>query len=111
MTDGPVSRVPLFEVVSPLGQTRGGPQVQRTYLPTLNGKNIAFLWDYLFKGPQMFEYYAAVIREQFPEANFVSFEVFGNIHGSAPDEKANVAAIRQRMSRHEVHAAIVAVGA
>ena len=54
-------------------------------LDTLDGARIAFLWDYLFRGDELFPVLERALRERFPSCDIVGYDVFGNLHGV--DEK------------------------
>lgn len=75
----------------------------------LDGARIAFVWDYLFQGPQLFAALATELGRRHPGIEFVSYEEFGDIHG--PDEAAVVADLPDRMRQYRVDAAIVGIGA
>lgn len=75
----------------------------------LNGKTVAFVWDYVFRGDEMFPIIESALRAYYPDVNFVSFEAFGNIHGH--DEPAVFEALPDRMREYRVDAALVGVGA
>lgn len=72
---------PSFDVVHPVSRR---PHVARTSnadLPGLTGKKIALVWDYLFRGDDVFR----LVKERFQAgrsgAEFVDHEVFGDVHG------------------------------
>jgi hypothetical protein len=103
-----VSNGGYFEVLWPRGEHRAKPSALASRPATLNGKRIAFIWDYLFKGDQIFAQLEGAIRERFPNAEFVHWSEFGNTHG--PDERAIVAALPQRLKDLRVDAAISGMG-
>ena len=100
-----------YDVVWPLGRSRVEALTVNERPEDLSGKTVAFLWDYLFKGPEMF----AVIQEQLaavhPAIRFVDHSVFGNFHATAAAEKECLAALPDLLREHRVDAAVVAVGA
>jgi hypothetical protein len=104
-TDAEVS----YEVVWPLSPRKVDRITAVDAVGSLNGKRIAFIWDYLFKGPVMWGYLSEQLRELYPEVEFVSYEEFGNIHGD--DEVALVAALPEKLEKLGVDAAVVGVGA
>src|SRR4051812_31670519 len=74
---------PGYEVVSPLGRQHiddGG--TFPAPLPTLKGKKVAELWDWLYKGDVLFPIVRAELRSRYPDIEFVEYPVFGNIHGA-----------------------------
>ncbi|MQA87024.1 MAG: hypothetical protein GEV03_20940 [Streptosporangiales bacterium] len=104
-------REPRYEVVWPLGKSAVEIVDESQRAEDLDGQTVAFVWDYLFRGPEMFEAIKQELQERCPGARFVDYDVFGNIHGSDAEEKANVAALPARLREHRVDSAVVAVGA
>ena len=98
-----------FEVVWP----RSARQVRHKQLAarheTLHGKVVAELWDYLFRGDEVFETLEEGLRERFPDVRFVSWREFGNTHGS--DEREVMAALPQRLKALGVNAVISGMAA
>ena len=86
-----------------------GPRRQRTRplaprLESLEGKTIAQLWDYLFKGDQVFELLEEGLKKRFPGVKFVSWREFGSTHGG--EEKEALAALPARFKELGVDAVI-----
>jgi hypothetical protein len=80
---------------------------QRNLAPRLNaleGKTIAQLWDYLFKGDEVFALLEQGIRARYPEVRFVSWREFGSTHGD--DEKEALAALPERLKQLGVDAVV-----
>ncbi len=98
-----------YEVLWPRGPRRMVQKQLAKRHPTLDGKVIALLWDFLFRGDEVFETLEQGLRERFPNVRFVSWREFGNTHGS--DEREMVAALPQRLKALGVDAAISAVAA
>lgn len=104
-----VSEEPQYEVVWPLGRS-----TTRAVAPNTRGADpqrlkVGFVWDYLFKGDQMFATIGQALRHRFPGVELVDYSAFGNIHGH--DERAVVAALPERLRSEGVDAVIVGVGA
>jgi hypothetical protein len=97
-----------YDVVTPRPPL--GVQVRQTAvrLDTLAGKRIGFVWDYMFRGEEIFPALERALCERFPGLEVVWYDVFGNIHG--PDEKVLVAGLPTVMSQHLVDAVIVGNG-
>jgi hypothetical protein len=87
-------------------QVQSAPLARR--LDTLNGKTIAQLWDFLFRGDEVFRWLEDEIAARFPGVRFVSWREFGNTHGS--DERAVVAALPRRFKELGVDAVISGMG-
>ena len=75
---------------------------------TLNGKTVAQVWDYLFKGDQIFELLEEGLKKRFPGVKFVSWKEFGSTAGK--DEREVVAALPQRFRELGVDAVISGMG-
>jgi len=75
---------------------------------TLNGKRVAFLWDYLFRGDEIFPVLETELVERFPDVEIVGYDVFGNTHGR--DEKEMVAGLPNGLSSRHIDAVVSAMG-
>ncbi len=99
---------PAYDVVWPLA-----PRARRALRPAprpdgLNGKTIGFLWNGLFKGDRMFELMKEVLAQRAPDARFVDWDAFGNIHGA--DEREVMARIPDALRDLGVDVVVAAVG-
>lgn len=92
----------------PRGARRLRRQPAAPRLDTLNGKTVAQLWDYMFRGDEVFAVLEEAIRKRYPGVRFVSWREFGNTHGS--EEHEVLAALPQRFKELGVDAAISAMG-
>jgi hypothetical protein len=91
---------PTYEVVwpkSPLGAQTRRPA---TRLGFLNGKRIAFAWDYLFRGEELFPVLADELRLRYEGVEIVDYDVFGNLHG--PEEHERVQGLPAALSMHRI---------
>ncbi|HYF17681.1 MAG TPA: hypothetical protein VEA40_07400 [Ramlibacter sp.] len=98
-----------FEAYWPRGVRRVTTRQLAPRLPTLEGKRIAFAWDYVFRGDVMFDEIRKQFSARYPGVSFVGHEEMGNIHGS--DERAVVAALPGRLKAKGVDAVIIGVAA
>jgi hypothetical protein len=98
-----------FEAYWPRGPRRVTTKQLAPRLDTLQGKRIAFAWDYVFKGDVIFSEIEKQFAESYPGISFVSYDELGNIHGS--DERAVVAALPGRLKALGADAVIVGVAA
>ncbi len=73
-------------------------------LKTLEGKTIAQLWDFVFRGDEVFAIVEEEFRKRYPGVRFVSWQEIGSTHGS--DEREVVAALPRRFRELGVDAAI-----
>lgn len=99
---------PTYDVVWP--KSRRGVQSHRAAarLDSLNGKRIGFVWDYMFRGEEIFPLIERGLRERFDAIDVIGYDVFGNIHG--PDEHAVVDALPGALAQHGVDGVIVGNG-
>jgi hypothetical protein len=97
-----------FSVLWPLGPTDAQTLLPRSRLADLNGKRIGFVWDYVFRGDEMFPIIEAELQRRYPDAVFVPYERFGNIHGK--DGNAFIDALPERYRSEGVDAVVVGVG-
>ena len=98
-----------FEVVWPRSPRQVKHKKLARRLPTLEGKVVAQLWDYLFRGDEVFETLEQGLRERFPDVRFIGWREFGNTHGS--DEREVMAALPERLKSLGVDAVISAMAA
>lgn len=96
-------------VVWPLAPSAATAVTGHRRVDRLDGKTIAFIWDDLFRGDQMFAAFVAAARERGHEITVVPHQAFGDVHGH--DEREVVRAIPERLREHGVDVAIVGVGA
>lgn len=100
---------PRYRVVWPLGRSTTELVAANAGLADLNGKTIGFIWDYVFRGDEMFPVIAEALRQRYPDVRFVDYPAFGNIHGS--DERAVIEALPARLRQAQVDGVVVGVGA
>ena len=77
-------------------------------LDTLEGKTIAQMWDYVFRGDEVYALLEEGLRQRYPNIKWVSYKEFGNTHGG--DEREVVAAIPRRFKELKIDAAISGMG-
>jgi hypothetical protein len=77
-------------------------------LDRLDGKRVAFLWDYLFRGDELFPVLAAELRSRHPGVEIVDFAEFGNLHGA--DEKDRVGRLPDDLRNRGVDAVVSGMG-
>ncbi|MFN7085041.1 MAG: hypothetical protein ACK4N4_00260 [Burkholderiales bacterium] len=77
-------------------------------LDTLEGKTIAWVWDYMFRGDEVFAQLEESLRARYPGMKFVSWSEFGNTHGS--EERAVVAALPRKLKTLGVDAVVSGLG-
>lgn len=99
---------PNYDVVWP--KSPRGTQRHRaaTRLTTLEGARIGFVWDYMFRGEEIFPVIAEALRQRHPGVEIVGYDTFGNIHG--PHEHALVEALPGTLDEHGIDAVVVGNG-
>lgn len=75
---------------------------------TLKGKTVAQVWDYLFRGDEIFECLEDGLRKRFPDVRFVSWREFGSTAGK--NEREVVASLPKRFKELGVDAVISGMG-
>ncbi len=93
-----------YDVVWPKSARGVHGRARAARLDTLVGKRVGFLWDYLFRGEELFPVIERELRRRFPGVEVVGYETFGNLHGA--DEKAHVALLPDALQRHRIDAVI-----
>jgi hypothetical protein len=99
---------PTWEVVWPLGHQHTDTVAIPARLESLEGKVVAELWDWMYEGDRAFPIIESELAARFPGVRFVSYEVFGDIHGA--DELEVVAKLPELLRKHQVDAVIAGVG-
>ena len=77
-------------------------------LESLDGKTVAQLWDYVFRGDEVFAVMEEEMRRRYPGVKFVSFSEFGSTHGG--DEREVVASLAKRFKELKVDAVVSGMG-
>jgi len=98
-----------YEVLWPLGRSTSKAPRMNPRLREGQPKRIGFVWDYMFKGDEMFSLMQPGLARKYPGASFLPCATFGNIHGH--DEHEVLAALPGVLRAQKVDAAIVGVGA
>ena len=97
-----------YDVVWPRSERQMQVRPLARRMNTLNGKTIAQLWDYLFRGDEIFAMLEEDLRERYPDVRFVSWKEFGSTHGQ--DERAILASFQERFREMKVDAVISGMG-
>lgn len=77
-------------------------------LDDLDGKRIGFLWDYLFRGDELFPVLEKELSQRYPGIEIVGYEEFGNTHGS--DEVERIAALPEVLTARHIDAVVSGMG-
>ena len=97
-----------FEALWP-GGVSAVPAVPPAPRPAdLDGKRIGFLWDYVFRGDEIFPVLERALAEAYDDVEFVGYDAFGSTF--AGDEHETLAALPQRLKELEIDAVVSGVG-
>lgn len=77
-------------------------------LETLNGRTVAQLWDYLFRGDDVFALLEVELKRRFPGIRFIHWSEFGSTHGK--NEREFLADLPGRLRELRVDAVISGLG-
>ena len=97
-----------YSVVWPRGQMTAGITPLAKRVDSLEGKTVAELWDYVFRGDEIFPLLRGALRERYPRVRFVGYEEFGSTHGDR--ERDLIEALPTRLRELGVDAAISGMG-
>jgi hypothetical protein len=98
-----------YQVFWPRGSRCAGSKHLAPRLQSLNGKLIAPLWNYIFRGDEIFALLEEELKARFPGLRFVNWREFGSIHGR--NERDVIEALPERFRQLGVDAVITAIGA
>jgi hypothetical protein len=99
---------PTYGVVWPRSP-RGVQRRRRAdRLDSLDGRRIAFLWDHLFRGDELFPVLAEELRRRFPDIDIVDHTEFGNLHGA--DEPVRMGRLPDDLRSRGVDAVVSGMG-
>ena len=98
----------MYEVVWPSGKKVTETVRFATRLDTLEGKTICNLWDWLFRGEQVFPAIEKELAKRYPGIGFVGHEVFGSTHGG--EEKKVLLDLRDKLKQNRCDAVMSGVG-
>ena len=62
------------------------PEAVAARLPSLEGKTVAFLWDDLFRGDEIFAVLQRELGQRYAGMRFISHTEFGSTHGADENE-------------------------
>ncbi len=102
------TRGSTYSVFWPRGERTLKVQDVASRLDSLAGKKIAFVWDYLFRGDEIFPILERELKSRFPGMSFVNYDEFGSTHGG--DEREVVAGLPAKLQALGVDAVISGMG-
>ncbi len=101
-------QLPRFAACWPRGARALARQPLAPRLDTLAGKTIAFLWDYLFRGDEVFEILKEGLDARFSGLSFIGPDTFGSTHGE--DEQAVLDGLPSRLKALKVDTVLSGMG-
>ncbi len=85
----------IYSVVWPRAPRTVEAEPLAPRLGTLEGKTVAFAWDYIFRGDEIWTLLGEGLAARYPGMRFVGWEEFGSTHG--PDERQIVAGLGAKL--------------
>ena len=98
-----------FNAIWPGGESAVPPVPAAPRTGTLEGKCIAFLWDSMFRGDEVFPLLERDLKAQYPGVTFVGHDAFGSTFGG--DEHAVLDALPERLTELGIDAVVSGIGA
>jgi hypothetical protein len=77
-------------------------------LASLEGKTVAFLWDYIFRGDEIFPLLQKQLSERFADMRFINYDEFGSTHGD--EEQKILASLPDKLRALGVDAVVSGMG-
>jgi len=99
---------PVYAVVWPRSPQGVQRRRRADRLDTLAGKRVAFLWDHVFRGDELFPVLAAELIARHDGVVIVGYEEFGNLHGA--DEVERVGRLPDDLRNRGVDAVVSGMG-
>ena len=97
-----------FEAYWPRAERRVTSRRPAPRLASLQGKRVALLWDYLFRGDEIFPLLEEEIARAHPGVSFVPYQEFGTTHGEGEHEL--LASLGKRLEELGVDAVVSGMG-
>jgi hypothetical protein len=99
---------PTYETVWPRSPRGVQSRRRAPRLTSLEHRRVAFLWDYLFRGDELFPVLEKELINRFPGIEVVGYQEFGNLHGA--DEKARVERLPDDLRNRGIDAVVSGMG-
>lgn len=99
---------PSYAVHWPRAQRMQAVEPVAARLDGLSGKTVAFVWDYLFRGDEIFAMVQRELTQRFPGISFIGHEVFGSTHGA--DEREVLERLPAKLKELRADAVISGMG-
>lgn len=103
-----MSSEPRYDAVWPRSPRGVQPRRRSDRLESLAGKRVAFLWDHVFRGDELFPVLGRELTRRFDDVEIVGYEEFGNLHGA--DELERVGRLPDDLRSRGVDAVVSGMG-
>ncbi|MBI4184958.1 MAG: hypothetical protein HY521_13290 [Proteobacteria bacterium] len=98
----------LYDVVWPRSERRTTLQPLAPRLRSLDGKRVAELWTYLYRGDEVFPMLEEGLKARYPGVEFVGWQEFGSTHSE--DEREVLDSLPRRLKELGVDAVVSGMG-
>ncbi|MBI2866231.1 MAG: hypothetical protein HYX99_02575 [Chloroflexi bacterium] len=98
----------MYEVVWPRGRRLVEEARFARRLDTLQGKTVGFLWDWMFRGDEIFPVMERELARRYAGLQFVGYQEFGSTHGGT--EAQVLAALPDKLKEHHCDAVVSGMG-
>jgi hypothetical protein len=111
-TDMPTTDMPTTEssyaVYWPRGRRTTAARALAPRPRSLEGKTVAFLWDYMFRGDEIWPELKTGLAARYPGIRFIDYDTFGSTHGE--DEHTILATLPERIATLGIDAIVSGMG-
>jgi hypothetical protein len=97
-----------YEALWPRGRKRVTETGYAPRLKSLEGKTIAELWNWVFRGDEIFRAVEMELSRRYSGLKFINYKVFGSIHGSKESEV--MASLPEGLKKNKCDAVITTTG-
>ena len=99
---------PEYDVVAPTGRMIRKRIPVNVRPASLADKTVGFVWDFLFKGPVLFDAVRRLLGTRFADVRFIDYDYFGDFHFG---EKTILEGIPDKLVAAGIDVAVVGIGA
>lgn len=99
---------PTYDTVWPRSSRGVTTHRNAPRLDSLEGKRIGFLWDFLFRGDELFPVLEKELINRFVGVEIVGYDEFGNTHGS--DEHEMIQGLPGALANRHIDAVVSGMG-
>ena len=97
-----------YEAVWPRGAKVAGAKPLAKRPESLEGKTVAFLWDYMFRGDEIMPLIERELNAAYPGMNFIGYDEFGTTHGGG--EREVIKALPEKIKMLEIDGIVSGMG-